>query len=387
MGEAVDVARAEDKGAAQLKGIAAEFVLMVAGGLGAVAAFEIVAPEEVEEVGFAEIGEFVGLAVGVDEERKVDAGLLLKEAGVASVAEADGGEGGVFGTEGGLVFAQLRDMLATENSAVVAKEDEDGGIGFPEGTEADGIAGGVGEGDVGETLAKGVGHIGDDLGRRHGVSRRRWRGLSWRAFVRPFSLSGFDLIAECWPAGCRRYLAGNRICSRTLHGKTLPLKQAEMIGIFCLQGADQDIEGGEFAKVFEPGITEEKRPAGKTGGDTALEPFEGGVAAFEQGENARELIVAVVGMAERLGDSASPGEAVQGAVCFTGHGVINALEAGEERFIGEQLERFIEQAFRFLHMAAHHRQVGSKIEGIFVARIFGKPGVDFTAGEIKFALP
>jgi hypothetical protein len=130
--ESVDVAGAEDKGAAELEGIATEFVLAVAGGFGPVAALEIVTAEEMEEVGFAEVGEFVGLAVGVDEEREVDAGFFLKKAGVASVAKADCGEGGVFGLEGGLVFAQLRDVFAAKDSAVVAEEYEDGGMRFPE---------------------------------------------------------------------------------------------------------------------------------------------------------------------------------------------------------------------------------------------------------------
>jgi hypothetical protein len=42
VGEAVDVPGAEDEGAAELEGIAAEFVLVMAGGAGAFAAFEIV---------------------------------------------------------------------------------------------------------------------------------------------------------------------------------------------------------------------------------------------------------------------------------------------------------------------------------------------------------
>ena len=62
--------------------------------------------------------------------------------------------------EGLLVIAQLRDVLAAEDSAVVAKEDEDDGILFPEGAEADLLAEGVGESDAGETLAEGVGHDG-----------------------------------------------------------------------------------------------------------------------------------------------------------------------------------------------------------------------------------
>ena len=67
MSEAVDVAGAEDKGPAQLKGISAELVLAVAGRLGAFTTFEIVAPEEMEEVGGFKVGDFVGLAVLVDE--------------------------------------------------------------------------------------------------------------------------------------------------------------------------------------------------------------------------------------------------------------------------------------------------------------------------------
>jgi hypothetical protein len=160
VGESVDVAGAEDEGAAELEGIAAEFVLVVAGGFGAVAALEIVAAEEVEEVGFAQVGEFIGLIVGVDEEREVDAGFLLEEAGVAGVAEADGGEGGVFGEEGLLVFAQLRDMFAAEDSTVVAEEDEDDGMGFPERAETDLVAEGVGKSDACEALAESFGHDG-----------------------------------------------------------------------------------------------------------------------------------------------------------------------------------------------------------------------------------
>ena len=162
MGEAVDVAGAEDKGAAELEGVAAEFVLAVAGGFGAAAALEIVAAEEMEKIGFAEVGEFVGLAVGVDEEGKVNAGFFLEQKGVAGVAEADGGEGGVLFAEGLLVCAQLRDVLAAEDSAVVAEEDEHGGIRFPKRAETNLFAEGVGKSDAGETLAEGVGHEGND---------------------------------------------------------------------------------------------------------------------------------------------------------------------------------------------------------------------------------
>jgi hypothetical protein len=160
VGEAVDIAGSEDKGAPELEGIAAEFVLVVSGGAGALAAFEIVAAEEVENVGGFEVGDLVGLAMLVDEQREVDAGFLLEKAGVVCVSEADGGEGGALFAEGLLVLAQLRDVLAAEDSAVVAKKDEDGGIRFPERAEANGFAEGVGENDAGKPLAEGFGHDG-----------------------------------------------------------------------------------------------------------------------------------------------------------------------------------------------------------------------------------
>jgi len=66
----------------------------------------------------------------------------------------------VFFAEGLLMLAQLRDVFAAEDSAIVTKEDEDGGIRFPEGAEADGFAEGVGEGDAGKSLAESIGHEG-----------------------------------------------------------------------------------------------------------------------------------------------------------------------------------------------------------------------------------
>ena len=161
MGEAVDVAGAENQGAAELEGIAPKLVLMVASSAGALAAFEIVAAEEMENVGGFEIGDFVCLAVLVDEQGEVDAGFLLEDASIICITEADGGEGGTLFAEGLLVLAQLRDVLATEDSTVVAKKDEDGGIVFPEGAEADLLAEGIGEGDPGELMAKSIGHEGN----------------------------------------------------------------------------------------------------------------------------------------------------------------------------------------------------------------------------------
>jgi hypothetical protein len=57
VGEAVDISRCEDKAATQLKGIGPEFVLMVAGRAGAIAALEIVAPKHVKQIGRTQVGD------------------------------------------------------------------------------------------------------------------------------------------------------------------------------------------------------------------------------------------------------------------------------------------------------------------------------------------
>jgi len=58
-----------------------------------------------------------------------------------------------------LVFAQLRDVLAAEDSAVVAKENQDGGIVFPERAEPDLLAESVGE-TMAAAAAEGFRHDG-----------------------------------------------------------------------------------------------------------------------------------------------------------------------------------------------------------------------------------
>jgi hypothetical protein len=132
VGEAVDISWCEDEAAAELEGILAEFVLVVAGCAGAFAAGGVIAAKEMKQIGGAQVGDGVGLALVVDEQGERDAGLLAENAGVVAVAEADGGEGSAFVAEGWLVLAQLRDVLAAKDSTVVAEKDDDGGLGLPQ---------------------------------------------------------------------------------------------------------------------------------------------------------------------------------------------------------------------------------------------------------------
>ena len=159
MGEPVDIAWGEDERAAELQGIAAEFVLLMAGGTGAFAAGEIVAAQQVKDIGGSQVGGGVGVAVLVDQQREIDVRFFAEDAGVVGVAETDGCERGAFVSKGLLVFAQLRDVLAAKDSAIVAKKDDDGGIALPQRTETDFAAVGIGKGDVCEPRAESFVHV------------------------------------------------------------------------------------------------------------------------------------------------------------------------------------------------------------------------------------
>ena len=98
----------------------------------------------------------------VDEQREVDVGFFAKDAGVVSIAETDGCERSTVVLEGLLMLAQLRDVLAAKDSAIVAEKDDHGGFFLPQRTETDFAAVGIGECDVREARAKTFGHAGHD---------------------------------------------------------------------------------------------------------------------------------------------------------------------------------------------------------------------------------
>ena len=132
MGEAVHIAGAEDKTAAQLKGIPPEFVLRVSGGFGAGPGFGVVSSEQVEQVCALEFHGGISFTFFVYEQRESDARFLAKGAGVSAIAKSDGGQRGAAIAEGLFVGAQLRDVLAAKNSTVVAQENHHCRLAEPE---------------------------------------------------------------------------------------------------------------------------------------------------------------------------------------------------------------------------------------------------------------
>ena len=68
----------------------------------------------------AEASGTIGLTVLVDQQGKRDAGFFSESFCIISIAEADGGESRTELLKLAFVFAQLRNVLAAEDSAVVA---------------------------------------------------------------------------------------------------------------------------------------------------------------------------------------------------------------------------------------------------------------------------
>ena len=156
MGEHIPVAWSKDKAGAQLKGVLAQFVLAVTGGLGLLGGGEVVPPEEVEEVGLPEIRDLVSATLFIDQQGEGDPCLVAKEPSVVGVPKTDCGEAGTGFLDLRLMIAQLRDMPAAEDSSIVAQENEHRGSFFPQGPEADSLAVWVFELNGGEGGTQGV---------------------------------------------------------------------------------------------------------------------------------------------------------------------------------------------------------------------------------------
>src|SRR5579883_1486141 len=131
MREAVHVAGSENKTAAELERILAEPVLFVSGRFGALSGGGVLGAKQMENVRRCKPGDPICLALFIDQQREINSGILAKHAGVVAVAQADRREVCSRMPERGFVFAQLRDVLAAENSTVVTQEHDDGGLIFP----------------------------------------------------------------------------------------------------------------------------------------------------------------------------------------------------------------------------------------------------------------
>ena len=131
MSVAVDVAWSEDKAAAELKRIGADFVLAESAGLCAFPRDGVIGSQHVENIRGLQSCNAVGAPVGINQQRKRDAGLLAKQPRMIGVGQSDDGHFRAAGLEFVLVIAQLRDVLAAEDSPVMTEEGDDRRVGLP----------------------------------------------------------------------------------------------------------------------------------------------------------------------------------------------------------------------------------------------------------------
>jgi len=133
----IHIPRSEHEAAAELKGILSQLILPVASRARAFAARFVFAPQHVQKVGATQTGNAVRLALLIDQEREPNARVLPELARVIRVAESDGRQLGAPLAESLLVFAQLRDVLAAEDSTVVAQENYHRRLPLPKRAQAD----------------------------------------------------------------------------------------------------------------------------------------------------------------------------------------------------------------------------------------------------------
>lgn len=122
MGEAVNIARPENKTSAQLEWIPAELVLRVPCGFGASAGLGIVPSQQVKQVCVFEFHRGIGFAFFVNEQGKGDARFFAKSTSINAIPEPYSGHVGSAVPEGLIVRAQLRDVFTAEDSTVMAQE-------------------------------------------------------------------------------------------------------------------------------------------------------------------------------------------------------------------------------------------------------------------------
>jgi len=154
----IAIAGSEDEACSELERIFPVPVLAVSAALGASPRFRVLLAQEMKQVrGFQFRGAVSG-AFGIDQEREGDAGFLAKQARVVHVAEADCRQRGSGLFELAFLFAQLRDMLAAEDSTVVPQKNYHGGILLPKRAETNLTSTCFRQNDVRQPRAESVRH-------------------------------------------------------------------------------------------------------------------------------------------------------------------------------------------------------------------------------------
>jgi hypothetical protein len=119
----------------------------------------------------AQSGGAIRLPLLVDQQRERDSGLFAEHPGVVRATRANGGEACSLLHEFQLVFAQLRDVLAAKNSAVMTQKGDDRRTIGPQRTQPNQIAVGIGQYDRRQASTYGFIHNSSIVRRQCGESK------------------------------------------------------------------------------------------------------------------------------------------------------------------------------------------------------------------------
>ena len=117
---------------------------------------------------------------------------------------------------------------------------------------------------------------------------------------------------------------------------------------------------------MEARIVAEKRPTGKAGVHTALEPFERGFEAAKQGKNARDLIRSVVRVAECFGIGAGAIHAAKSLLRIPGACAIDALQADDHGIVRKEGGGFFQERLRPAPIAGEDGRLRGEIDSVFI---------------------
>jgi hypothetical protein len=144
----IAIVRGEHEASSQLKRILAELVLAMSILLGSSAGGHVIRAKDLEEVAHPQSGDAIRNAFFINEQRKGDASLLPEESAIVLVTQPDGGDAGSLLTKFRLVLAQLRDMLAAEDSTIVPQKNHNSRRFGPDRSQPDLIALRIGQTDA-----------------------------------------------------------------------------------------------------------------------------------------------------------------------------------------------------------------------------------------------
>src|SRR5262249_62955 len=120
---------------------------------------------------------------------------------------------------------------------------------------------------------------------------------------------------------------------------------------------------------------------------SALKPFEGRFRTIQQGEDACDLIVGVVGVAEGARIRASAVHTTKCQLRITCKCVKETLKAYDHRIFGAEPNSSIEKFLGMLPLYRKEIRLRRKVSRIFVRGILGLPKGNLFAGQVVVSIP